>query len=83
MSDIIYKKLKFKARRGMLELDLLFQRYLDNNFHCMSDIHKQQFEDLMELTDPELLDMLINENTQGNTDYRKLKDVINHIIESK
>lgn len=79
--DIEYKKLRFKARRGMLELDLLLQKYIDNNYSTMTADMKLQFEDLMELTDPELLDLLVNENNINS--YKKYIDLINHIIANK
>lgn len=81
--NIEYKKLKFKARRGMLELDLILQRYLEKNFIHMPEILKQQFDDLMDLTDPELYDLLINEMNIHEAKYIKLKDIVNIILESK
>lgn len=85
--DIGLKKLKFKARRGMLELDLLLNNYLLNNYSNMSINLKQEFEQLMELTDPELLDLLVNENYSEDNilevDYVNIKEVIVDIIKNK
>lgn len=78
-----YKKLKFKARRGMLELDLLLQNYLDNNYSFMSDDLKYQFELLMDYSDPELLSWLIMELSPGTDINNNLAEIIHAIVASK
>jgi antitoxin CptB len=80
--NITYKKLIFKTRRGMLELDLLLRKYIENNFSHMTDEQISQFESLMDLHDPDLLDLLINENS-NHPDFLKHKSVINNIIMCK
>ena len=32
--DVLLKKLRWRCRRGMRELDQLFGRYLDHEEHC-------------------------------------------------
>lgn len=83
--NIEFKKLKFKARRGMLELDLILKKYLDTNFSDMDASLKQQFEELMDLTDPELWDILVNEYEHIITDtkYSACVAVIRDIISRK
>lgn len=81
--DLTYKRLRFKARRGMLELDLTLQKYLDNHYADMSDQLKQQLEQLLDLTDPELLDLLINENNINSHRYKIYSEIIDDIISSK
>jgi antitoxin CptB len=81
--DIEYKKLKFKARRGMLELDLILQKYLENHFSHMSRDLKQQFEYFMDLTDPELYDLLVNELNFHNSKYIRFQSIITAILDSK
>ncbi len=74
----VYKKLKFKARRGMLELDLILQNYLKTSFANMSSQDKQDFEELMSLSDPELWDILV---INKKTDYcSKLENIIKAIL---
>lgn len=77
--NIQYKKLIFKTRRGMLELDLLLKKYVENHFHNMTTLQMEQFEKLMDLHDPDLLDLLVNEN-RNHPDYLKYKSIINSII---
>lgn len=78
MIDELYKKLKFKARRGMLELDLVLNNYLADNYNNMSDLFKKQFDQLMDLTDPELYDLLINKsmNQLNQSEFSEFNDLI-------
>lgn len=81
--DAEYKKLLFKARRGMLELDLILKNFLETHYHELSQDLRQQFLDLMELQDPELLDLLINENYAEYPEYKNLTNIIIRIIDCK
>lgn len=78
--NIDYKLLKFKARRGMLELDLVLNKYLDNYYYKLKDSEdlKQQFIKLLELSDPELLDLLVNKNI-NNKYYNNYVNIISDI----
>ncbi len=78
-NEIIFRRLKFKARRGMLELDLILQKYLVSNFSriLQSTYLISQFEQLMDLSDPELWDIFILKYNHQNT---ALNDVIVDII---
>lgn len=54
-----YMRLRWRCRRGMLELDLLLQGFLDRVFHELSEIEKREFEALLDHPDPVLLDWLM------------------------
>ena len=46
--------LRWRCRRGMRELDVLLERYLEERYPCAPSIEQQAFEALLELPDPEL-----------------------------
>jgi succinate dehydrogenase flavin-adding protein (antitoxin of CptAB toxin-antitoxin module) len=80
-NQLILRRLRFKARRGMLELDLIFQRYLANNFSRMLQSKHliSQFEKLMDLTDPDLWDIFILKSKNQNSALNDvIVDIINH-----
>ena len=66
-------KLRWQCRRGMRELDELLVSYLDNSFKKSTNKEKQAFRDLLELSDPELVQLLL-------TSYKSHCDSINLII---
>lgn len=52
-------RLRWQCRRGMLELDLFLQGFLDKAFNQLSLKQQQAFEQLLETPDQMLLDYLM------------------------
>lgn len=64
MSDAIenntdMKRLRWRCRRGLLELDLLFEAYLDKGYSGSSDKDKADFLRLLEYPDQSLQGWLL------------------------
>jgi succinate dehydrogenase flavin-adding protein (antitoxin of CptAB toxin-antitoxin module) len=51
-------RLKWRSRRGLLELDVLLDRFLQRAFADLSPDECEQYEALLELPDPDLLELL-------------------------
>jgi antitoxin CptB len=47
-------KIRWQCRRGMLELDLIFQRFLKQSLDDLTDEQLSAFESLLEIPDPDL-----------------------------
>ena len=47
-------RLRWRCRRGMLELDLVLERFLEENYAGLTAQQRQEFENLLELEDHEL-----------------------------
>jgi antitoxin CptB len=47
-------RLKWKCRRGMKELDLLLERYLDGRYPAADAVEQEAFRELLDMQDPEL-----------------------------
>jgi antitoxin CptB len=52
-------RLRWRARRGLLENDLIVTRFLDAHETDMTDDEVDAFSRLMELSDNELMDLLL------------------------
>lgn len=52
-------RLRWRARRGLLENDLILTRFLDAHEESMSDQEVDAFSRLMELSDITLMDLLM------------------------
>ena len=48
------KQLRWQCRRGMLELDFVLERYLDDHFDLAGNDEKALFAKLLTAQDPEL-----------------------------
>jgi antitoxin CptB len=53
------KKLGWACRRGMRELDVLLDRYLQSHYAAASSDEQAAFEQLVQLQDPELARYLL------------------------
>jgi antitoxin CptB len=53
-------QLRWRARRGMRELDVLLQKYLEERYACACEKEQRAFEALLELPDPELFAYIVN-----------------------
>ena len=54
-----FSKIKWQCRRGTLELDIMLSRYLDSAYEKAEDFEKQQFLNLLDLQDTELMTYLM------------------------
>ena len=52
-------RLRWRARRGLLENDLIITRFLDAHETTLTDEEVDAFSRLMELADNELMDLLL------------------------
>jgi antitoxin CptB len=58
--DAIGGRLRWQCRRGMLELDCILERYLDDHYAQVDAAEQQQFQVLLTAQDPELQQWLLN-----------------------
>lgn len=52
-------QLYWQCRRGSLELDLLLKKYLENDYSQDTDSKREQFSQLLQLEDDDLLPALL------------------------
>lgn len=66
------EQLRWQCRRGMLELDFVLERYLDNHY-AQADIEEQRlFNELLSAQDPELQVWLLNGTPHPEPAFRDL-----------
>ena len=62
-------RLRWRARRGLLENDLIVTRFLDAHEATLTDDEVDAFSRLMDLADNELMDLLLErKEPSGDTD---------------
>lgn len=52
-------QIQWQCRRGMLELDVMLEKFLNRHFDALSDSDKRIFAELLKLDDPTLYDWLV------------------------
>jgi antitoxin CptB len=73
-------RLRWRARRGLLENDLLITRFLDAHEHELSDSDITGLALLFELGDNDLLELLLSRNEpDGALDCAEVRDVLSRL----
>ncbi|MCF6767182.1 succinate dehydrogenase assembly factor 2 [Thiotrichales bacterium 19S11-10] len=68
-------RVRWAARRGMLELDLVFNRYIDQRYLDASDEEKESFHCLLELEDQLLFGWFI-QSKQVDKSFQSIVKII-------
>jgi antitoxin CptB len=61
------ERTRWRCRRGLLELDLTLQRFVDAHYLSLGDAERRQFEMLLDLSDNDLWDMIARKKKPGDT----------------
>tara|TARA_X000000368_G_scaffold270382_1_gene214289 strand:+ start:546 stop:779 length:234 start_codon:yes stop_codon:yes gene_type:complete len=70
--DIIYKKLNFKARRGMKETTYIANKIIDD-YEKLSSNEKKELEELLDLNDQEMFDLIFKDNLNFEKRFPNIK----------
>ncbi|MBM6551395.1 succinate dehydrogenase assembly factor 2 [Marinomonas ostreistagni] len=71
-----FKRLKWQCRRGMLELDVLFEPFLDDVFLSLDEADKQRFYKLIECEDQEIFPWFMQKEVPEDPDLARIVDII-------
>ena len=69
-------RLHWQCRRGMRELDLVLQGFLNSNFSSLSTDDQARFELLLELPDPDLCTYLLRRDEPKDHEIKLAVDLI-------
>lgn len=67
------RRLRWRCRRGLLELDIVLQRFLDQGYTALNVSQRQAFNDFLELPDNTMLAYI---NKQEQPDDPRFLDMI-------
>ena len=77
LSELERNRLRWRSRRGMLELDLLLLPYYDEVFASLNDEDQAVFVRLLEQDDPDLLAWF---SRNAVSDDQALQDMVEAIL---
>ena len=70
--DRAVQRLKWRSRRGLLELDIVFERFWADTGGQMSERDLQALERLLSLPDNDLLDLVMGRGESADSDVQEL-----------
>lgn len=59
-------RVRWRCKRGMLELDIVLQRFVDKHYTQLNETELQQFDTLLNLPDNDLWDMITAKKEMGD-----------------
>jgi antitoxin CptB len=72
IGDRLRERLRWRCRRGLLELDLVLQAFLDRHFDGLDAAGLEAFKSLLARSDPDLLDLVLGRAEPGSARERQL-----------
>lgn len=65
-------RLRWLCRRGMKELDLLLQNYIEHRYAQAPAADQLAFKSILQLQDPELNDLILGRTESSDKDIQRL-----------
>ena len=66
------RRLRWRCRRGLLELDLILLRFVDECYPTLQEAEKSGFQELLSLPDATLLDYLAGRDQPADMVLREI-----------
>ena len=70
-----FDRIRWRCRRGLLELDLVLKNFLERRFDRLAPRERELFEELLEAPDNDLLDMALG-RLEPEPRYRAVVDLL-------
>ncbi len=71
-----YNRLVWASRRGMLELDLILQPFIENVYRNLDDIDQQFFDLLLEEQDQDLFNWFLKKQDPDNENLLRIVKIV-------
>ena len=71
-----FKRLKWHCRRGMLELDLLLEPFLEEEFNKLDEADKHRFYQLIQVEDQDMFTWFMQKETPKDPDLARIVKII-------
>ena len=69
-------QLRWRCRRGMLELDVMLTRFLEQHYGAATPAEQQKFVELLACEDDQLWDWLSGRTVPDDTEWKQLVEQI-------
>jgi len=67
-----HSRIRWDCRRGMLELDIVLARFMEQNFERLTQQEIEAFKELLAYSDPDLWELLQSHETGMDDNVRKV-----------
>ena len=67
-------RLQWRCRRGIKEMDLVCQRFLEQEYPRISDEERRLFDQILDESDLDILDWILDRSRPRRSEYQPLID---------
>ena len=71
-----FERARWRCRRGLLELDIILQRFMDQHYAQLDQQELEQFERLLSLPDNDLCDLIAAKQFNRDSDLQAVLDLL-------
>jgi antitoxin CptB len=68
------QRLRWRCRRGLLELDIVLGRFVENRYPTLNEQQRVSFDELLDLADNDLWDMVTGNKELTQAHQREVLD---------
>jgi antitoxin CptB len=72
-------RMRWRCRRGLLELDIVLGRFVEQRYAALSEAQKSDFDELLDLSDNALWDRITGKEPVEDQKKLRLLNLINEI----
>lgn len=73
-------RLRWLCRRGMKELDLLLQNYIEHSYADAHATDQKAFRSILQMTDPELNDLILGRAESDDKDIARVIEILRNSL---
>ncbi|MDV6346442.1 succinate dehydrogenase assembly factor 2 [Nitrosomonas sp. Is35] len=71
-----FERARWRCRRGLLELDIILQRFMDQHYAQLDQQGLEQFERLLSLPDNDLWDLIAAKQINRDSDLQAILELL-------
>ncbi|MBK7492885.1 MULTISPECIES: FAD assembly factor SdhE [Nitrosomonas] len=71
-----FERARWRCRRGLLELDIILQRFMDQHYAQLDQQGLEQFERLLSLPDNDLWDLIAAKQINRDSDLQAVLELL-------
>ena len=75
-----HQRLLWQCRRGMLELDILLQGFVEHGYEKLSDAERNSFDRLLKYPDQQLIEFFLQQTEPDDMEIARLVESIREAV---
>jgi antitoxin CptB len=83
MTDEDLKRMRWASRRGMLELDLVLEPFVNTCYAGLDEVDRQRYRQLMECEDQDMFGWFLKQQRPEDPEIANIVDKILHFIHAR